>query len=68
MATPDLTRDAFEELTRIRERIEQLEDLCRAMYWQIDHYYGLLGYPDARNWIDAMEELGLLEGAEDERQ
>ena len=32
MATPDLTRDAFEELTRMRERIEQLEAMCRALF------------------------------------
>ena len=54
--------EAMEELTRMRERIEQLEDLCRAMYGRIKVYNDV---NDRLRFDMEMDELGLLEGEED---
>lgn len=43
------------------ERIEQLEQLCRDMYWSHVFPSDIPGLAPSHNYYDRMQELGLLE-------
>lgn len=52
-------------LNRCRQRVKELEELCRSMWWQGEHCPEFGSQRCMRDYERSMHELGLLEGVDE---